>query len=242
MTEKLLKYKYLYIALLTILVIAALLKAPFIQVDTDISQFFNEDDTDYSFYQEMKAEFSSQENLIVLGVKSQDSIFVSRFLNQIVTLTDSIKKTPNIKKVNSLLNLSYPIKSAFGIIGIPYVNRKENGQFDYNKIKILNDELPKIFVNKKGNALFLWIETEENLDAKNLETLISSLNRLRTESKELTTFLWGRKVVDLSFNDILIKETLAFGFWIFLFLCLSFGGVRRTLFLNVLKEPASAKL
>jgi predicted RND superfamily exporter protein len=221
MIGTLLKYKYFCLVVLSILVVVALFKVPFLQVDTDISQFFNEEDTDYSFYQKMKSEFSSQENMILFGVKSQGSIFEPIFLKQIAVLTDSLKNTPNIKKVKSLLNLSYPVKSAFGIVGIPYVNRKSNGELTYQKNKILNDELPKSFINREGNALFLWIETEQNLDVKNLDILIEAINLLRTEATELTTFLWGRKVIDVSFKNILIKEILTFGFWIFIFLCLS---------------------
>jgi predicted RND superfamily exporter protein len=221
MIDKFLKHKHLYFLLLSLIVVLALFKVPFIQVDTDISQFFNEDDTDYTFYQEMKSEFSSQENLILLGIKAKDSIFDIEFLNQIVLLTDAIKKIPNVKKVKSLLNLSYPIRSAFGIIGIPYLEIKDTGQLSYNKKKILGHELPKSFINKDGNVLFLWIETEQNLETKPLDTLIGNLNTLRIEYSGLTTFLWGRQVIDVSFKNILIKEILTFGFWIFIFLCLS---------------------
>tara|TARA_B100000809_G_scaffold118758_1_gene117079 strand:+ start:48522 stop:50765 length:2244 start_codon:yes stop_codon:yes gene_type:complete len=221
MIDKLLKYKYLYLAILTIFVVVSLIKVPLIQIDTDISQFFNEDDSDYSFYQKMKSEFASQENMILLGVKSQDSVFEPEFLHQIAALTKSLKELPNIKKVKSLLNLSYPYKTAFGVVGVSYLKINDSGLLSYDKKKILNDKLPKSFINKQGNALFLWIETEQKLDAKNLDFLIDNINKLRTESTQLTTFLWGRKVIDVSFKNILIKEILTFGFWIFIFLCLS---------------------
>jgi predicted RND superfamily exporter protein len=221
MIDKLIKYQYYHLGLLALIVTWALLKVPFIEVDTDISQFFNEDDADYSFYQEIKPEFSSQENMIVLAVKSKDSVFDRKFLNQTIILTDSLNNTPNIKKVKNLLNLSYPIKSTFGIIGIPYLNIKETSQLSYNKDKIMTDELSGNFINKKGDALFVWIEIEPNLGAKELITLVSTINRFRDTAPELTTFLWGRKAIDVSFNNILIKEILSFGFWIFIFLCLS---------------------
>lgn len=223
MIEKLLKHKYLYLLFLGILIAIALIKVPFIQVDTDISQFFNEDDTDYRLYQEMKSEFSSQENMIVLAVKSKDSIFNSNFIHKTSILSDSIEKTPHIKKVKSLLNASFPIKSAFGISGIPYLKKQESGAFTYNKDNILNDELSKNFINKNADALFLWIEIEPNLTAKDLNKLIDSINKIRTETTELETFLWGRKVIDVSFKNLLIEEILTFGVFIFIFLCLSFA-------------------
>ncbi len=221
MINILLKYRYLHVAVLALIVVLALIKAPFIQVDADISQFFHEDDVDYTFYKELQSEFSSQENLILLGVKSQDSVFNTTFLNKVTVLTDSLKDIPKIKKVNSLLNLSYPVKSMFGIIGVPYLTIEDAKGLSYNKRKILNDELPKNFINSEGDTLFLWIEIEENLEAKPLDRLIANINNLRTEYSELNTFLWGRKVIDVSFKNILIKEILTFSFWIFIFLCFS---------------------
>ena len=52
MIKTLLKYRYLNLVILMIIVVLALIKAPFIQKDTDISQFFHEDDKDYHFYQD----------------------------------------------------------------------------------------------------------------------------------------------------------------------------------------------
>ncbi|GAL82325.1 hypothetical protein JCM19274_2102 [Algibacter lectus] len=232
MIEKLLKYRYIYIVILILLVVFAAIKAPNIEVDTDISQFFHEDDADYTFYQDMKSEFSSQDNLILLGVKHQDSVFNLEFLNKIEALTDSLKQIPNIKKVNSLLTLSYPIKSMFGIIGVPYLKIEDSGKLAYNKKKILGDELPKSFINRQGDALFLWIETEPNLETKPLDKLIGDVNVLRTDYGELTTFLWGgREVIDVSFKNILIKEILTFSFWISIFLCLSL--------IFIFKKPAA---
>ncbi len=207
--------------MLALIVVLALIKAPFIQVDADISQFFHEDDADYAFYKALQSEFSSQENLILLGVKGQDSVFEVEFLKKIALLTDDIKEIPNIKKVNSLLNLSYPVRSMFGIIGVKYLRIEDTEQLSYNNKKILNDELPKSFINRNGDSLFLWIEIEEHLDAKSLDLLIDNINTLRTAYPELNTFLWGREVIDVSFKNILIKEILTFSFWIFIFLCLS---------------------
>ena len=221
MINNLLKYRYLHLAVLALIVALALVKAPFIQVDADISQFFHEDDADYSFYKELQSEFSSKENLILLGVQAKDSVFETKFLKKVELLTNNITEIPNIKKVNSLLNLSFPVKSMFGITGVPYLNIADTETLSYNRKKIMTDELPKSFINSDGDTLFLWIEIEENLNAKPLDQLIDNINNLRNEYSELNTFLWGREVIDVSFKNILIKEILTFSFWIFIFLCFS---------------------
>lgn len=221
MINKILKYRYFNLILLALIVLLALIKAPFIQVDADISQFFHADDADYAFYQDLKAEFSSQENLILLGVNSPDSVFSIEFLKKIQRLTDDIKNVPDVKKVTSLLNLSFPVKSMFGIIGVPYLKIEDADEMSYNKQKILNEDLPKSFISKDGDNLFLWIEIEASLEAKSLDQLIDNLNKVRTAYPEFNTYLWGREVIDVSFKNILINEILTFSFWIFIFLCLS---------------------
>jgi predicted RND superfamily exporter protein len=221
MIEKLLKHKYVYTVIICLLLVFSLIKTPSISVDTDISQFFNKDDADYSFYQEIKSEFASQENLILLGIKSNDSVFNPSFLNNVTIFIDVVKKIPHVKKVKSLLNTSYPIKSTFGIVAIPYIQKNKKGKIIYNKYKILTDVLSKNFIDTKGKTLFLWIDIDQNITTKNLDVLINSINELRQDSNEFKTYLWGRKVIDVSFKNVLIEEILTFGFLIFIFLCLS---------------------
>ena len=54
MISKLKTYKYLALLLLIISVILASFKSPQIEIDTDIGQFFHEDDSDFQFYQKVK--------------------------------------------------------------------------------------------------------------------------------------------------------------------------------------------
>ncbi len=59
MIKKLYKYTYSYTVICSIFLMISLIKAPFVQVDTDIPQFFNKGDSNDNFYQKIKSEFSS---------------------------------------------------------------------------------------------------------------------------------------------------------------------------------------
>lgn len=220
MINNLFKYKFISLLLLFVIVGLAATKAPSIHVNTDISQFFHEDDADFRYYKKLKSEITNDENLILFAIKNKDSVFQIEFIDTVNALQNRIKKTNNIKGVNSLLNLSYPIKSMFGIIGVPYLKySKQNLSFD--KKKILNDELARTFINKEVNTLFLWIELETNLNSKEINDVVNDLNLLRNEIETNKTYLWGRHVIDVSFKNNLINEIIKFSFWIFIFLCLS---------------------
>lgn len=231
MIDILLKYKNAYLIVAVFLFVFSAFYIPSIELDTDIAQFFHEDDGDYNFYQELKSEFSSQENLILLGVKAPDSVFDPSFLIEVEQISQRLKSIPNIRGVKSLLNIKYPIKSMFGLTGAPYLTLRKNGTVSYSKKDIFSDVLSKRFISDNGRALFLWIEVDEDLEANTLDTVISDVNTLRKQTKGVKTFLWGRWVVDVSFKNILTNEISSFIFWIFIFLCLSL--------LFVFRKPAA---
>jgi len=221
MIKTLLKYRYLNLVILMIIVVLALIKAPFIEIDTDISQFFHEDDKDYHFYQEMKTEFSNSDNVILVGIKNTSSVFDTNFLKRVLIFSDSLDQIKGVNKVTSLLNLSYPTRSMFGIIGVPYIQTDDQNKISYSKDKIIKDELTRSFINSYGDTLFLWSEFDEDLATADRNRLIADINSLRSEFSDLDTYLWGREVIDVSFKNILVKEIMSFSFWIFIFLCLS---------------------
>ena len=80
MIHKLQKFKYLSLSCLLIAVVIAAFKAPYVQIDTNIAQFLHEDDSDFQFYKKVKSELKNNDNLILLGIRSKDSIFSKNFM------------------------------------------------------------------------------------------------------------------------------------------------------------------
>ena len=220
MIDTLQKYKYLSLVCLVLVVLIASFNAPQIQVDTNIAQFFHEDDSDFRFYQKVKSEIPDNEGLILLGVKSKDSVFNIKFLEKIKALQDSLKKVEEIKNVRSLLNLSYPARSMFGLIAVPFLDIKDS-IINYKKEKILGDELSRDFISQNGNAMLLLLEINDSISSEKSENTVVNINRVLTHFNEIETHLWGRKIIDVSFKNILISEIFKFSFWIFIFLCVS---------------------
>ena len=220
MIHKLQKFKYLSLSCLLIAVVIAAFKAPYVQIDTNIAQFLHEDDSDFQFYQKVKSELKNNDNLILLGIRSKDSIFSKNFIASVKTLQDSLTNIEGVSNINSIINLKYPARSMFGLIGVPYININDS-EITYSKQKILEDELSNSLIGKKEDALLVLIELNKTSESKESERIILDIQDLCNDFKTYDTYLWGRKVIDVSFKNILISEIFKFSFWIFIFLCTS---------------------
>lgn len=218
MIHNLFKIKNISFFILAILLIISLINIPAIKIDADISQFFHEGDQDYELYQELKSEFANQEDVILLGIKTKDSSWSTDALIQLDSLSKKLKQHQSIEKVSSILTISYPVKTSFGLIPLPYINQNKEDEYQVNIRKIKNEPLLKSFISKE--TLFMWIEIVPDLDPFALEKLIGDINIIREQS-QADTFLWGREVVDVSFKNILVQEIGKFLFWVILFLCVS---------------------
>ena len=228
MISNLLKFKNISFVILVGLLIFSLFNIPAIKIDADISQFFHEKDSDYELYQELKSEFANQEDIILLGVKTKGATLEDATLVQLENLSNQLKQHESIEKVTSILNVSYPVKTSFGLIPIPYISKNKENKYQYSSERLENDALLKSFITK--DALFIWIEIVPDLDPILLEKLISDIHEIQ-ENFNAETFLWGREVVDVTFKNILVSEIGKFLFWVILFLCISL--------LLIFKRPAA---
>ncbi|MDB4303206.1 MMPL family transporter [Desulfosarcina sp.] len=220
MFESLLKYRFVVLFLLILITGFSLSKAKYIEIDADVAQFFSEGDTDYEFYQRIKSEFKDEEQLILIGIKNHQSELEEVLFNRILKFSDSLETITNIKKVTGLNDLLFPVKSLFGIVGVPYIKIDDSIGLNFNRIRTYKDfDLTRSFINKNGDVLFLWVEFNDGLGINELDRLFDDVEKIRSDFSDLQTFLWGREYIDLSFKDILVREIKKFGLWMFLFMC-----------------------
>jgi len=223
MTAFLIKYRHIIFVLVSGLTLFLVTKAPRIEVDADSAQYFHKNDVDYTFYQKIKSEIKTEENVVILAIDNKKDIFNPSFKQQFQKLIDSLKKIPNINKIKGLHNLSFPVKTLLGVIELPYLKLDDSTDLTSYKLKIFNDfETTNLFINKEGTSLFLWIELDEGLSKDQVDILFTEINKVRNSFSGLSTYLWGRKYIEFSFKKLLFKEFQSFIYWILLFLVLTF--------------------
>ncbi|MCK0179929.1 efflux RND transporter permease subunit [Flavobacteriaceae bacterium S0862] len=222
MVSYLIKYRYLVLILVVAITWFFASKASLIKVNADSAQYFQKDDNDYEFYERIKSEIKTEENLILLAIHNENGIFNYSFLLKVQEFSDSLKQISNIHKLRSLTDLSYPTKTLLGIIELPYLNIDDSANITSYKTKIFKDsETTDLFINKDGTSLFLWIELKEGLNKDQIDELFDKINDIRHDFPELTNHLWGRKHIENSFKQLLFKEFQSFIYWILFFLLLA---------------------
>ncbi len=222
MIYTIIKYKYTFFIVVIILALIALAKIPSITFNTDFSFFLADNDPEYLFYKNLKSEIKDDESILIIGVKNETSIYEKAFINAVRSFTDSLKQLEEVKTVKGLTNLSYPVKSLFGLISLPYIEVNDSLNISDSKTKINKDHyLTQHFVNKEGTALTLWVTLEDTLNSTEVKKGLTKINQIRLDFSNLETYLWGRSYLKEALNEITKNETKKMTVWAFLFLIIA---------------------
>lgn len=222
MFKSFLKFRFVFILIIGIFTILALIKVPLIKVNADVSQYFPQGDKDLSFYQEMRSEFKRDDHLILVGIQNKNSEINDSLFIKVNNIVSKIRTIPKIEKVTWLADISYPVKSLFGFISVPYVKFNDKSDISYSRKRIIQDfEITQNFINKTGEVFFVWVEFDNNLEDYQVEDILKKIKVEANIFSGFDSFMWGREFIDLSFKQILINEIKTLGIWMFVFLCLA---------------------
>lgn len=222
MISSLIKYRFLFLLLIVGLAAFFLSKASMIQVNADSDQYFHKNDPDYEFYQRVNKQIKTEENLILLAIHDENGVLEYSKMVEVRKFKDQLRLIANIDEIRDITDLSFPVKSFFGIIELPYLKLDDSINYENYKAKIFRDtEITNSYINKDGNSLFLWIELKKGLNKFQIDEVFNKISRVQNEHNGLITYLWGRKHIEHSFKGLLFKEIKRFVYWIFLFLLLA---------------------
>lgn len=167
-----------------LLIIASLYPAFNIRADFSLEGFFPENDPTIDLYRTFSEEFGRDDNVIIIGIKSEHLISNS-VLSDIQTLRDSLKTIPFVIDVRSIWDARRFISengflSSEEYITINFLNQA--GSDDLNELSrnlIRNPFINGLFINKTADftALFIEIDEDENIFPSR-EIIIENLYRI----------------------------------------------------------------
>ncbi|TXG38667.1 efflux RND transporter permease subunit [Seonamhaeicola maritimus] len=222
MINTLIKYRLVFIIIIIGLLIFSLGKVSSIKINTDVSQFFPTDDPDYTFYENVNTKLQKDEYLVLVGIQNKDSTFSNALLNNIRSLSNTIKNLEYVKQVTGVHNSKYIEKTLFGSMELPYVDYSDINNIKFNKVRALkNFDTTQNFMSKNLEALFIWVEIEDIINNEQLDSVMRAIEVIKKDYKEIAIYTWGRKYIDKSFEKILIQEIGKLGLWIFIFMCIA---------------------
>jgi predicted RND superfamily exporter protein len=219
LVDYLIKYRYAIVVLLLTLAAIAVHRLPAIQINTDFSQFLDQDDHEYVFFKKVQSQLKDDQNLLLLALKNQPTVLERNFLKRIDATIQKLKNIDHIASIQSITTLSYPVKSLFGISEIPYLSIKDSLSPKISDAKIKEDErITNYFINENRTVLLLWITLEQNMLVSENEKVLSNIELIRKEYHENETFLWGKSYIKSAMDEISAEETAKNILWSFIVL------------------------
>ena len=229
MIKILIKYRILFLLLLILLTVLACLKIPSVTINTDFSQFLPDNDPEYVLYKELKSELKDDESILIIGIEHKPSIYNTLFLQETQRFIDNLHQVDGIYHINALTNLSYPVKSLFGVLSIPYLPINDSLDVSNYKPKIRKDvHLTQNFVNKEENVLFVWLEFKDVKSPSQIENALLSIETIRREFPDLKTYVWGKHYLQKELNEITKNSTKNIVLWVLLFLIIALSLIFRS--------------
>ncbi len=213
--------------------------------------FFPKDDPDLAFYQTFIEDFETDINFVLIAVEKKSGVFEEAFLKKVDEFTIKAGRLPYIKNSNSLTQVSYPIKTPFGITTIPAIHIKEPSRYEKDKQNILADERFRgSLISDDATSLVIACQTQDSVFLEESSVLITSLDSLAISfgfddyyvlgpsyfQKEMVAMQKREVTVSAIVSGILVSLVM---FWIFrrpwgVFIALISIGLGLLIFLGVL--------
>jgi predicted RND superfamily exporter protein len=144
-----------------------------------LDQFFPEGDEELDFYQEFVKEFETDINFLLVAVENEESVFDSTFLSDFHEFTLACRDLPHITRSQSLTTMTYPLKTPFGITGIPVIHMDAPEKYDSDRKKIMQDSRFKnTLISEDGRSIVVAMKTAEKVGLEESKEMILGLEAL----------------------------------------------------------------
>lgn len=173
------RYRQIVFSLFAILIAASIYFVSTLRFSFDFEQFFPQGDEDLIFFQKFITEFESDDNFLLVGVKRTEGVFEQEFLTKFDSLTTGAADLSYVKEAQSLTKVQLPIKTLFGITGIPAIHIEDTTFYATDKAKVIKDErFVRNLISEDATALVLFLKTKDKLSLEESEVLMSGMDSL----------------------------------------------------------------
>lgn len=175
----------------------------------DFEQFFPQGDDDLEFFRDFTAEFETDDNFLLIGVKNEPDVFDTSFLKTFHQLSLSFKDLPYVTSVQSLTTMRYPVKTPFGLSSIPILHPNDPQKLQNDKKRILSDtRFVHNLINEKATATVAIVKTKDRLSVFESQELMDSINLLFEKKGVADYHMLGRAYFQESIIRIQQKEVM----------------------------------
>ncbi len=172
-------FRWSILALFAGLAIVSALQIPRLQFTFDFEQFFPQGDPDLDVFREFIEEFETDDNFLLVALHRPEGVFDSVFLARAHRFSLDSRSLPHIKRVQSLTQFAYPVKTPFGITSVPAVHWEQPDRYAADRERILQDErLVYNFISPDAKTLVVYLKTKNSMDLDQAKELMGELESL----------------------------------------------------------------
>ncbi len=157
------KSAYFNLAIALVISLVLILLRPTPEFDYDFEQFFPQDDPDLEFYEVFKSSFESDNDYLLFAIENDQGPWLeSKFIDDFLTLQNSLSTISGVDTTVSILSLQQPVIGVFGTRWRDVVRRKDSNQLDPNERPELNRFLGSL-ISKDGESFLLIVKNEQQI-------------------------------------------------------------------------------
>lgn len=221
------QYRFFSILTFILLAAASIFYAFRIQFSFEFEQFFPEGDEDLEFFQSFIKDFEVDDNFMLLAIERKAGVFDSTFLADFHDFTLKTRKLPHTIQSQSLTQVSYPLKTPFGITSIPAIHLNKPAFYENDLYHLMEDDrFVGNLINEDATALVVYLKNTPSIQLAESKEFMSSLDSLVAQYNFDDHHFLGRayfqqELVDMQEREILVTTFVAgllvilVMFWIF---------------------------
>lgn len=150
-----------------------------LQFAFSLDQFFPKGDPDLAFYQDFIAEFDSDVNFLLVALVREDGVFEQDFLEQAHDFSLSARRLPTIRESRSLTQLSYPLKTPFGITTVPVIHIDQPSRYASDGARIMQDpRFVNQFISADATSLAVLLRSDSLPSLEQSEKMVIGIDSL----------------------------------------------------------------
>lgn len=150
-----------------------------IKFDYDFESFFPINDPDRDTYIKFRNTFEYDNEFVLIAIQNKKGIFRKDFLEKIETLTDSLKKVPDITSVTSPTTLENITITELGPVHFPYLHVDDPSRYAADSALIYRSpELVGAFFSADGKSVSFFLKTTEGINKEHSDQMVQRINKL----------------------------------------------------------------
>ncbi|MEM8525446.1 MAG: MMPL family transporter [Bacteroidota bacterium] len=198
-----------------------------LQFSFDFEQFFPTDDPDLEYFKEFTEDFETDDSFMLIAAQREEGVFEQNFLEEFQRLSLEVKKLPYYVESQSLTQISYPIKTPFGLTAIPAIHIDDPSKYESDKKRILQDErFLYNLISEDATTMVIAMKIKESITLEESEEFMTALDEMMLGYNFENHYFLGRpyfqkELVDMQKREVMVSAGVSgilvsiIMFWIF---------------------------